>query len=93
MLSVLEADNVVIKNVDVKIKLREIINNFFNFIYVTILKFVDIFIALSLTNIVLNLFIIFHLYDKKQWINQTFFALTEFFLCCYVVEYEMLRNI
>lgn len=65
MLSVLEADNVVIKNVDVKIKLREIIiNNFFNFIYVTILKFVDIFIALSLTNIVLNLFIIFHLYDK-----------------------------
>ena len=52
MLSVLEADNVVIKNVDVKIKLREIINNFFNFIYVTILKFVDIFIALSLTNIV-----------------------------------------
>ena len=65
MLSVLEADNVVIKNVDVKITLREIIiNNFFNFIYVTILKFVDIFIALSLTNIVLNLFIIFHLYDK-----------------------------
>ena len=65
MLSVLEADNVVIKNVDVKIKLREIIiNNFFNFIYVTILKFVDIFIALSLTNIVFYLFIIFHLYDK-----------------------------
>ena len=93
MLSVLEADNVVIKNVDVKIKLREIINNFFNFIYVTILKFVDIFIALSLTNIVLNLFIIFNLYDKKHWINQSFFVLTEIFLCCCVVEYKMLRNI
>ena len=84
MLSVLEADNVVIKNVDVKIKLREIINNFFNFIYGTILKFVDIFIALSLTNIVFYLFIIFDLYDKKHWINQ-FFCVDRIFsllLCC-----------